>query len=124
MNIGFYKEYLDDADDFSVEHEITNFYSDDDLDVDLFYEARLEVGDKKYRIQVSEDTSPHTPTVSNYEVEIAEKKPLEIDDGYTDWSREDKENFLKRSEKIFPKTLTSHIEDEIGITFDEEQETI
>jgi hypothetical protein len=126
MHSEFYKKFLEDVEQIDLDSsELSYFVNEDGIDDDLFYEAKIEFEGEKYRIRVSEDYSPRTPTVSNYKVEIAEKKPLKIDDdGYTDWRRVDTEKYIKRSENIFPRTLKSYLEDEIGITFDEEQEKI
>lgn len=121
MKYRFYFDFFEGLDDITIiENDLSIFWDDEDLD-DLFYEAKVETQEDVYRIRISEDTSPHSNAVSNYEVDIAQKKPRG-DSNY--WWRLDIEEFLKRSEHIFPKTLESYIEDETGIEFDEQQKTI
>lgn len=125
MHSKFYEKFLKDVEKVTVNSsELSYFVNEDDIDDDLYYKAKIEFEGEKYRIKVSEDFSPMTSTVSNYEVEITKKKPLKIDDGYTGWREPTTEKYKKRTENIFPGTLKSLLEDEIGITFDEEQEKI
>lgn len=125
MHSQYYKNLSNDIDEKVLEWDLTNFHNDDDLDADWYYRAVVEIGDMRHRIQLYEDTSPRTTTVSNYEAKITEKEPLKIDDdSYTKWRNPEEKEFKKRSEKVFPKTLTSFIEDELGIIFDEDQERL
>lgn len=121
MDYEFYFDHFEQLDNMTVlEDEISTFWDDEDLD-DVLYEAKVKTDDGVYRVRISEDTSPFPDEVSNYGLEIAERKPRG-NSHY--WWRLDDEEFLKRSKNIFPKTLDSYIEEEMGIEVDEKQRNI
>jgi hypothetical protein len=120
----FYNEFLHDIGGLEVEDFVLENIPDEDLSTDLWYEAVLEGEDKKYRVWISEDNSPDRSGISNYGLEIAEKKPLKIDSGYTKWRRIKKTEYKGRNNLRFEIDVKEALENELPIEFQNKQTTL
>lgn len=123
MDYQFYNEFLHDIGGLEVEDVVLENIPDEDLSTDLWYEAVLEGEDKKYRVWISEDNSPDRSGISNYGLEIAEKKPLKIDLGYTKWRRK-KTEYKGRNNLRFEIDVKEALENELPIEFQNKQTTL
>lgn len=122
MEYEFYNEFLSDAENVDVENRELEIFNDNEFDIDIWGRIDLEAADKKYRITISEDCSPNAGR-ANYKLKLSEKKPLSIDEGYTNWRRVIDRTFEGYRDVSFEVELQDSLEDELPVEFEHPQET-
>lgn len=86
-----------------------------------FYYDFLEVNDD-FEVDRDVDTSPENGN-SNYALKISEKKPLKIDDGFTNWRRILDKEYDNHKAAGFEVALSYDIEEVTPIEFKSQQKT-
>ena len=121
MEYEFYYDFLEVNDDFEVDRDVDTSW-DDNWDIDVWASFEIDLGDKKYRIRITEDSSPENGE-SNYALKISEKKPLKIDDGFTNWRRILDKEYDNHKASGFEVALSYDIEEVTPIEFKSQQKT-
>jgi hypothetical protein len=123
MEYEFYYDFLDGAEEVDVEErQLELFHDDEEFDIDLWARFRLDAGNRKYQVTIMEDSSPNLGN-TNYRLKVAEKKPLEIDDGYTNWRRVMDKKYDRHKDAGFEVALGYDLEEVTSLEFDEPQRT-
>jgi len=119
VEFDYYERLLESSENAEIERtEQELFNHDEDTDIDLWTRVDLDKGDKKYRITFTEDHSPVYDR-THYEVKISEKKPLKLEDGWTNWRKVEQERYENYRQSSFKTELVGELSEYFEIDGEE-----
>lgn len=123
VDFDFYGELLEGTDSMDVSsRDMELFMADDDIDADFWTRIVLEGDGRKYRVTVTEDHSPRFDR-TDYELKVSEKRPLTVEDGWTNWRRVGKENYEGFKQSSFKSDLVSDLSEYLPVEETEEKQS-
>lgn len=118
MEFEFYRDFLDDTEDLEVYSRDMEIFSDyEEFEIDLWAELKMEFGQEKYRFTITEDQSPNHGR-ANYNLKVSRKKPLSIEDGWTNWRRVEENEYDGYTSVSFESVLEQKISDMLPVELD------
>jgi hypothetical protein len=100
---------------------LETFYEEED-DIDIWARFHLDAGYRKYRVTIKEDGSTGNGRV-NYEMRLSEKKPLSIDDGWTNWRKVSDFSYEGYRDTSFEAEMQEDLSDLVPVEFDDSGQT-